>query len=394
MLRPSEIREMLKVIEKRKIISFTGGFPDPNVFPVKEFIEISKYVLETYDGDALQYTTTKGVKEFREVLKNYLINKGVSVKSDDDIIVTTASQQALYMLGKILINPGDIVIVELPTYLAALNAFRVFRPEIIGIPMDENGMLTHVLETEVRRLRGLGKKIKLIYTVPTAHNPTGITMNLERRKHLLEIASENDILIIEDDPYSYFTYESINVTPLKTLDKDNRVIYVGTFSKILAPGLRLGWVLANKVIVDYLERAKQIVDLHAPTYSQYIALEAIKRGIVDKTIEKARKVYKFKRDVMLEALEEYMSKIAWWAKPIGGLFVFVWLKDSIDTKKLLPKAIDAGVAYVPGAPFFADGSGRNTMRLNFSYPKPEDIRQGIKILSTVINKELSTMKYH
>ena len=386
------MRELLKVTEGKNIICFTGGFPDPQVFPKRELAEVASYVIEELGDRALQYGPTKGITEFRETLKRFLMNKGVKIESDDDIIVTTGSQQALDLISRLLINPGDTIMVELPTYLAALNAFKSSEPNIVPIPMDENGMRTDALEEEVKKLKRNGARIKFIYTIPVAHNPTGITMSIERKKHLLDIASENDLLIIEDDPYSYFVYdEGIDVTPLKTLDKEGRVIYLSTLSKILAPGLRLGWVLGNGVLVDYIERAKQSADLHTSTLNQFIAMEAIKRGIVDRTIVKAKEVYKVKRDVMIDALEKYMVKGTKWVKPVGGLFMLIWLpSESIDTKKLLPEAIKEGVAYVPGAAFFANGSGQNTIRLNFSYPKPEEIVEGIRILGNLIKRKLNS----
>ncbi len=392
LFKASEVRELLKVTEGKNIICFTGGFPDPQVFPKRELAEVASYVIEELGDRALQYGPTKGVTEFRETLKKFLMNKGVKIESDDDIIITTGSQQALDLISRLLINPGDTIIVELPTYLAALNAFKSNEPITIPIPMDENGMRTDILEEEVRKLRRNNVKVKFIYTIPVAHNPTGITMSIDRKKHLLDIASENDLLIIEDDPYSYFVYdEGIDVTPLKTLDKEGRVVYLSTLSKILAPGLRLGWVLGNSVLVDYIERAKQSADLHTSTLNQFIAMEAIRRGIVDRTIVKAREVYRAKRDVMIDALEKYMVKGTKWVKPVGGLFMLIWLPSkNIDTKKLLPEAIKEGVAYVPGSAFFADGSGQNTIRLNFSYPKPEEIVEGIKILGNLIKRKLGS----
>lgn len=390
LMRASEIRELLKLTEGKKVISFAGGLPDPQVFPKAELAEIARDVILERGDKALQYSPTKGVTEFRVTLLNYMKKKGIAVRSDDDVIVTTGSQQALDIVGRTMINPQDVIIVELPTYLAALNAFRLYRPTLVGIPIDDNGMRTDMLEEEVKKLVSNGKRVKFIYTIPVAHNPAGVTLSIERKKHLIEIASQYDILIIEDDPYSYFVYdEGVDITPLKTLDKEGRVVYLSTLSKILAPGLRIGWILGNKTLIDVFERAKQSSDLHTSTLSQFIAIESIRRGVVDRTVERAKMVYKKKRDAMLEALEKYMVKGAWWSKPIGGLFLMLRLPSTeIDTKKLLPEAIEAGVAFVPGASFFADGSGWNTMRLNFSYPKLEEIEEGIRILSEIVKKKL------
>ncbi len=390
LLRASEVRELLKLTEGKKIISLAGGLPDPRVFPKEELAEIAREVILERGDKSLQYSPTAGVTEFREELKKYMGKKGVKIRDDEDLMVLTGSQQGLDIIARTMVDPEDEIIVELPTYLAALNAFRVYRPYFTGVPMDEHGMRTDILEEEIKRLKWLGREIKFIYTIPVAHNPAGITMSRDRKKHLLEIASKYDLLIIEDDPYSFFIYdEGVDITPLKTLDDEGRVIYMSTFSKILAPGLRIGWIIANKTLIDAFERSKQTIDLHTATLPQYIAMEAIRRGVVDRTIEVARKVYRRKRDAMISALREYMVEGAWWPRPVGGLFIMIWLPSmEIDTKKLLPKAIERGVAYVPGASFFANGMGWNTLRLNFSFPTEEQIEEGVRILSDLFREEL------
>ena len=376
--------------EGRRVISLAGGLPDPRVFPRKELAQIASEVIAEEGDKSLQYSPTIGVTEFRDELGRFLRRKGVKINNDDDIIITTGSQQALDLIARVFIEKDDEIVLELPTYLAAINAFRLSKPGMTPIPIDENGMRTDILEQEVRRLRWLGRNIKFIYTIPVAHNPAGVTMSLERKKELLEIASKYDLVVIEDDPYSYFIYEEgIDVTPLKTLDKEGRVMYMSTFSKILSPGLRIGWVLGNKYVISVLERAKQTADLHTPTLTQYIAMEAIRRGVVEKTISKARKIYGVKRKAMIEALDKYMIRDAWWPKPVGGFFLMVFIPSyEIDTKKMLPEALKEGVAYVPGASFFANGMGWNTMRLNFSYPSPEEIDEGVKRLSNLISRRL------
>ncbi len=381
----------MKLTEGKKIISLAGGLPDPRVFPKDDLAEIASEVIKEKGDRSLQYSPTIGVSDFREELLKFMLRKGVKVNDDDDIIVVTGSQQALDLIARTFIEKDDEIIVELPTYLAALNAFRLSKPGITAIPIDDDGMRIDLLEREVKRLKWLSRRIKFIYVIPVAHNPTGVTMTLERKKELLEIASKYDLVIIEDDPYSYFVYdEGVDTTPLKTLDREGRVVYMSTFSKILAPGLRIGWVLGNRYVVNVLERAKQTADLHTPTLTQFIAMEALKRGVVEKAIEKARQIYKVKRDAMLRALDKYMVEDAWWPKPVGGLFIMVSLPSyDIDTKKMLPEAIKAGVAYVPGASFYANGMGWNTMRLNFSYPSPDEIELGVKILSEIIAKKLT-----
>ncbi|MFP3242232.1 PLP-dependent aminotransferase family protein [Caldisphaera sp.] len=380
-LRPSEIREILTLTEGKSIISLAGGLPGPEVFPKQQLAGIAKRVLEDLGDSALQYSPTLGVTPFRNSVASFALSKGIKVNEDDRVAVTTGSQEAIYLIGLSLIDPGDNIIVEAPTYLAALNAFRFFGANFISIPLDEDGMKVEMIEKEIKKAKDSGKKIKAIYTVATSHNPTGVIMSDDRRKQLIEIANKYDILIIEDDPYGFFVFDTDKrFTSLKTLDTEGRVIYMGTFSKILAPGLRLGYIIANKSITDAIESMITITAINPSTLSQYIAMYAIKEGVVDETIENARKVYRKKRDVLLESLEEYMPSGSEWYKPKGGLFAFVYLPKEVDTSEMLPKAIERGVAYVPGRNFFADGSGSNAMRVNFSYPSVDKLKEGIKII--------------
>jgi len=383
LMESSEIREILELTEGKNVISLAGGLPDPKYFPTEELAEISAYVIKEYGARALQYSITRGLREFRKEIAAFMERTGTPGEMPYNIIVTSGSQQALNLLAQVLVNPGDIVVVEKPTYLAAINEFKSVGALFEGIPIDDDGMRTDILEERLKALKAEGKKVKVVYTVPTAQNPSGVSMSNERRSHLLELAEEYDFLIIEDDPYSHFMFEDVDFKRLRSMDK-YRVIYTSTFSKILAPGLRLGWVAAHPEVIDALEIAKQNADLHTPTFNQLIATEALKRGVVDRHIPKVKEAYKKKRDAMLNALEEYMDGAAKWTKPVGGLFVFVYLDENIDTKEMLPAALSAGVAYVPGSAFYVDGSGRNTMRLNFSYPDEEEIRVGIERLSQVV----------
>jgi len=380
-LRPSEVREILALTENRKVLSLAGGLPGPEVFPKEDLARIASRVLEELGDSALQYSPTLGVMPFREAVADFVRSKGVKVLSDDRVAVTTGSQEAIYLLAMTLINPKDAIIVESPTYLAALNVFRYYGAEFVSVPIDENGMKTELLEDKIKEAKSKGLNVKLVYTVATCHNPTGVIMPDDRRKELLEVASKYDLLVIEDDPYSFFVFDEVPFTPLKTLDSEGRVIYLGTFSKILAPGLRLGYMVADRQITRMVELAKQMVDLHSSTLSQYIALYALKEGVVEKTIQKARLVYREKRDIMIESLEEYMPEGSHWFKPRGGLFAFIYLPDGVDTTDMLPMAIEKGVAYVPGRSFFSDGSGVNAMRINFSYLPPDKLREGIRLIA-------------
>ncbi|MFP3401977.1 MAG: PLP-dependent aminotransferase family protein [Acidilobus sp.] len=391
-MRPSEIREILTLTENRKVLSLAGGLPGPEVFPKEELAAIASRVIEELGDSALQYSPTLGVMPFREAVVDFVKGKGVKVNDNDRVAVTTGSQEAIYLLAMTLLNPGDGIVVESPTYLAALNVFRYHGAEFIPVPIDENGMRTDLLEGSIKKAKQRGINVKMIYTVATCHNPTGVIMSDDRRKELLEVASKYDLLVIEDDPYSFFVFDDTNFTHLKTMDSEGRVIYLGTFSKILAPGLRLGYMIADRQLTRAVELAKQMVDLHSSTLSQYIALYAIREGVVDKTIEKARKAYKEKRDVMVDALEEYMPEGSHWFKPKGGLFAFIYLPEGVDTADMLPTAIDRGVAYVPGRNFFSDGSGANAMRINFSYLSPDKLRTGIKIIADTAKDYLASKR--
>ncbi|MEM0091325.1 MAG: PLP-dependent aminotransferase family protein [Saccharolobus sp.] len=388
-LKSSEIRDLLKLTEGRNVISLAGGLPDPQTFPVEEIKKIVEDVLTNYPDKALQYTATSGVTDFKKELVNLSRLRGITGINENNIFVTVGSQEALFMLFNILLDVGDEVVVEAPTYLAALNAMRVRRPHFISVTVTERGPDLDELEKKVKSVVNNGKRIKLMYVIPTAQNPAGTTMSTEDRKRVLEIASKYDFLVFEDDAYGFLVFEGESPPPIKALDKEGRVIYTSTFSKILSPGLRLGWVVAHEDFIREMELYKQNVDLHTPSFSQYIAMEAIRRGVIQNNLPKIRRIYREKRDVMLSAIERYFPANSRWTKPVGGMFVFAWLPEKIDTTKMLQKALQAGVAYVPGASFYADYSGRNTMRINFSYPKKEELEEGIRRLGSVIREELS-----
>jgi len=384
----SEIRELLKLAEKPGVISLAGGLPDPRLFPREEIAAMARKVVEEFGEKSLQYAPTRGVGVLLDELKAFMERMGVRVRGDDGLIVTSGSQQALYLVSAALLDPGDYVVVERPTYLAAIGVFRLFGARFIPVDMDENGMVVEKLEEKLRRAKAEGLPVKMVYTVPTAHNPAGTTMPDDRRKYLLELAEQYDLIVVEDDPYGLIVFENKPFTKLKTLDKSGRVVYLGSFSKILAPGFRLGWAVGLEEIVSAMEKLKQYVDLHSSTLTQYVAAECLKQRIIERSIEVMRMVYREKRDAMLEALEEYMPEGVEWTKPIGGFFVFAWLPEKIDTRRMLRKAVERGVAYVPGYAFYVDGGGHNTMRLNYSFPTVEEIREGVKRLAEVVREEL------
>lgn len=391
-IRASEIRELLKLVKKSKdIISLAGGLPDPRYFPKEELAEITRNIIMKYGEYSLQYSETKGVYEVRKALSDFLYRtKGFKV-DPEDILMTSGSQEGIHMLAEAFITPGDKVITESPTYLAALGAFRLAGADVVGIKIDDHGMKTIALEDVLKRLCALDIKPKFIYTIPVAQNPGGVTMSIDRKKHLLELASKYDLLVIEDDPYSFFLFDkNADATSLKALDKEDRVIYMSTASKILAPGIRLGWIVIPKDLTRKLELLKQYIDLHSPTLNQYILAEAIRTGLIERHVSRIAKIYKEKRDAMLKALDELFPEYTWYSRPIGGFFVFTYVfKEGFDARRLLDLTLKKyKVAYVPGQGFHPDGTGANSMRLNYSYPKVEQIWEGIRRLSQMI-KEVS-----
>jgi len=390
-LKPSAIREIFKYSGDPSFISFAGGYPDPDVFPVEELKEVSVEALDKYAKKALQYSATEGVPELRQYLVKFMEEEeNVKGLGEENIIITTASQQSLFLVGLVLIDPGDVVMVEAPTYLGALSAFDPFEPDYVSVPTDDDGIIPEKLEEMVIDLKKKGKKVKFLYVIPTFQNPAGYTLSLERRKRIVEIAEEQDSSIVEDDPYSYLVYEGERPPCVKSFDKSDHVIYLSTFSKTFVPGFRLGWIVAHKDIIRRIAISKQAADLCTGAYMQYITYLYMQKGHFMKHIEAMRDIYKVKHAAMLEALDKYMSDIpgVYWSKPKGGFFVWLVLPETVDCDQLFDKAIEHKVVYVRGSAFFADGQGKNTARLNFSQPKVEDIDKGIKILADVIKETM------
>ncbi|AIF69375.1 aminotransferase [Palaeococcus pacificus DY20341] len=387
-MKASEIRELLKLVESSEIISLAGGLPNPETFPKDLITKLAQKAIEEHGNAALQYGTTKGYTPLRLEIAEMLRKRyGIPI-SKVDIMITAGSQQGLDLIGRVFINPGDIIVVEAPTYLAALQSFRYYDPQFIQIPLDDEGMRIDLLEEKLKELKAQGKKVKLVYTIPTFQNPGGVTMSKERRKRLLELASEYDFLIIEDGPYNELRYRGEEIPPIKYWDEEGRVIYLGTFSKIFAPGFRVAWIAAEPHFIRKLEIAKQGIDLCTNVFGQVIAAEYLKGGYLDKHIEKIRAFYKPKLEIMLDALEKYMPEGVKWTKPDGGMFVWVTVPEGIDTKEMFEKAVAKGVAYVPGEAFFADRGVKNTMRLNFTYVEDEKIVEGIKRLAEALKEAM------
>lgn len=393
----SIIRELLKLTQEPDIISFAGGLPAPDVFPVEAFEEASCRVLRRHGSQALQYGATEGFMPLRRWIVDYMAAYGIEADVDN-VLITSGSQQALDLIGKVLINPGDLILTEKPTYLGALQAWRAYQAEYTSVPLDDEGMQTDLLE------EALCGGPKFMYILPNFQNPGGVTLSLERRMDLIEIADRYGIPIVEDDPYGELRYEGEHLPPLIVLDaqrgkgrfdnsSDHRfirgnVIYISTFSKTLAPGLRLAWIVAPSEVIDRCVVAKQGMDLHTSTFVQMTAYEVLRDDFLQSHVRLIRQVYGERRDVMLRALKRYFPPGASWTHPQGGLFLWVTLPQAVDTLALMPKAIENKVTYVPGSAFFPDGSGHNTFRLNFSNAKPEQIELGIRRLGEVLEAEL------
>ncbi|HHO57246.1 MAG TPA: PLP-dependent aminotransferase family protein, partial [Thermoplasmatales archaeon] len=385
--RTSEIRELLELSQRPDVISFAGGLPSPHAFPVEEIKEIVERVLSNDYATALQYGPTPGLKIFRETMTKYVKNFGIEADIED-IFITVGSQQALDIVGRVFIDAGDVIFVSLPTYLGAINAFYAYGANMVGVPLDENGMKVDILEEKIKELKKKGEKLKMIYTVPTFQNPAGVELSEERRKHLLEIAAEHDLLIVEDEPYNMLRFEGEPIPSIKSMDKDGRVIYMGTFSKIMSPGLRLAYVVAEKNVARKMVVAKQSMDLCAPTFTQMIAKYYVENGYLTKGVEKIIEMYRKKRDIMLDAMEEYFPQECKWTKPRGGMFLWVELPEHINTVEMIQDAVKEKVAYVHGRAFHVDGGGTNAMRLNFTNPDDDVIEEGIKRLWKVIKTRM------
>ena len=393
----SLIRELLKLTQDPEMISFGGGLPAPEVFPVSAFEDAASKVLHSHGPQALQYSATEGYPPLRQWIVEYMAAYGIET-TVDNILITSGSQQALDLVGKVLINPGDLILTENPTYLGALQAWRSYQAEYISVPIDDHGLQTEFLE------EALCSGPKFMYILPNFQNPGGVTLSLERRLKLIEIADRFGVPIIEDDPYGELRYEGEHLPSLFALDAQHanvspdhsnghglvrgNVIYISTFSKTLAPGLRLAWIVAPAEVMQRCVMVKQGMDLHTSSFVQMTAYEVIKNGFLENHVRRIRQVYGERRDVMLDSLQRYFPPGTHWTRPEGGLFLWVTLPEGIDTLTLMPKALENKVAYVPGTAFFPDGSGSNTFRLNFSNANPENIELGIRRLGKVLASEL------
>lgn len=384
-MKGSIIRELLKLTQLPDIISFAGGLPAPELFPVREIEEACRHILHRDPAHALQYSTTEGEPPLRRWLADAMSRPDLTVEPDN-IVITNGSQQALDLIGKLFIDSDSCVMTSEPTYLGALQAWNVYQAVYATVPQDEDGMRVDQIPAILAR----SKKPRLLYVLPNFHNPAGTTLPLERRLRLVEIAREHDLVLIEDDPYGELRFEGEPITPFYRLAPE-RTIYLSTFSKTLAPGLRIGWVTAPKAIIQKFVQAKQGSDLHTSTFTQMVIADICERGLLPGHVSKIRKVYHERRDAMLAALGEYWPEGSSWTRPHGGLFLWARVPAPLDTAELLPKAVAQKVAYVPGRAFYpGEMGGGDAMRLNFSHAGVELIQEGIRRLGTVFKTALAT----
>jgi 2-aminoadipate transaminase len=387
-MKRSAIREILKHLQKPGMISFAGGLPAPETFPVEDLKEVVCEILEKNGPDSLQYGTTEGDPLLRKMLVERHNRQGLKI-GIENLIITTASQQALDLIAKVFLDPGDYVICGLPSYLGGLNAFTLYGAKLKGISLDEFGMKPDELEETIIILKELGRKIKFIYVIPDFQNPSGITLPDSRRIKIIEIADKYDLLIVEDSPYREVRFEGQPQKLMNELDTTGRVITLCTFSKIFAPGFRVGWVVGNPEILDKLVMAKQTADLCTSPFVQKILARYMQKGLLESNLKKTIELYRERRTHMITCFKKYMPAGVTWTEPQGGLFLFVTLPAHLDTDEIFKKAIEKNVAFVAGSSFFCNNSGHNTMRINFSYSNNEEIEEGVKRLSEVICGELN-----
>lgn len=392
-LSRSEIRELLRIATQPGVISFAGGLPAPEAFPMQEIRRATQKVLDEAGTKALQYSTTEGYEPLRELIARHTLRYGIAARPSN-VLITSGSQQALDLLGKLFLERGDTVLVEDPTYLGAMQAFRAYGVEFLSVPVDHDGIRIERLEEALK-----AKRPKLLYLLPNFQNPSGVTMSEARRQEVVDLAARLDLPIVEDDPYGQLRYEGDHLAPLFVLDgelerdrhsgdpiRGTHVVYTSTFSKLLAPGLRVGWILAPEEVITQLVLVKQGTDLHTSTLTQAVAYETCREGFLDRHVRVIRKLYAERRAVMLAALERHMPESVQWTRPAGGLFLWITLPFELDSRHVLEVALRRGVAFVPGGAFHASGGGSYTMRLNFSYCEPAQIEEGIERLAEAVRE--------
>jgi 2-aminoadipate transaminase len=386
-MKSSAMRDLMAVTARPEVISLAGGLPDTSTFPPDTFAAVAQRIASESCAKALQYGPTEGLEETKDCIAEVMAAEGMSVDAED-VLVTTGGQQVIDLVSKTLIDPGDVVVAEGPTYPGAVPVFTAYEADVVQIDMDSDGMRIDLLEQTLDRLEREGRRPKFIYTVPSFQNPAGVTMSQPRRRRLVEVAHERELLVLEDNPYGLLRYEGDPPPPLLSLDGGVYVMYLGTFSKILSPGIRLGWVVAPPPVLEKINLGKQSADLCTSTLSQLMVQAYFAEGNWREYVDSLTEIYRARRDTMLDALADHFPPQAEWTRPSGGLFIWATLPDFIDTTDLLARALHENVAFVPGEAAFLDGRGTNAMRLNFSGSDEEAIREGVRRIGEVVTEQV------
>ena len=386
-MKSSAMRDLMAVIARPEVISLAGGLPDTSAFPSETFAAVAARIARESSAEALQYGPTEGLPAARACIAEVMEAEGIHC-DPEDVLVTTGGQQVIDLVTRALVDPGDVIVAEAPTYPGAVPSFSSFQADVVQVEMDDDGMRVDLLEQTLERLDRDGRTPKFIYTIPTFQNPAGVTMSLERRRRLVEVARERELLVLEDNPYGLLRYEGTPVPTLRQLDGGLYVMYLGTFSKILSPGIRLGWVLAPPPVLHQINMGKQAADLCSSTLSQLMVTSYFEEARWRDYVDTVKESYRARRDTMLDALAEHFPSQAEWTRPQGGLFLWATLPDFIDTTDLLARALRENVAFVPGAAAFLDGRGHNSMRLNFSAVGEDDIREGIRRIGKIVTEQV------
>jgi len=388
-MRTSEIRALFSVASRPEVVSLAGGMPNLDALPLNVVAELNRdLVLESGDT-ALQYCSGQGIVKLREQILDVMRLEGIEAHPDD-VVVTTGSQQAIDLVTRVFINPGDVIIAEGPSYVGALGVFSQYQAEVVHIQMDADGIVPELLEEKLENLKQAGKPVKLLYTVPNFHNPAGVTLSLERRPRILEIAKRYGVLVLEDNPYGLLGFDQEPMPALRSMDEDG-VVYLGSFSKTFAPGYRVGWAVAPHAVREKLVIASEATILSPSAYSQMAVSSYLENADWKAQIQSFRNMYQGRRDAMIQALSDRLPQLSW-NVPNGGFYVWVTLPEGLDSKAMLPRAVTQRVAYVPGTGFYSDDNGHRNMRLSFCYPTPERIAEGIRRLSNVISGEMDLIE--
>ncbi|MGI8780918.1 MAG: PLP-dependent aminotransferase family protein, partial [Solirubrobacteraceae bacterium] len=386
-MKSSAMRDLMAITSRPEIISLAGGLPDTSTFPAEDLAALMARVAADASARALQYGPTEGMNELKACIVQVMAAEGMDV-GEDDLLVTTGGQQVIDLVCKTLIDPGDVIVAEAPTYPGAVPTFGAYEADVVQIEMDAGGMRVDRLEETLDQLEREGRTPKFIYTVPTFQNPAGVTMALDRRRRLVRLAAERELLVLEDNPYGLLRYEGDPLPPLYALDRGEYVIYLGTFSKILSPGLRLGWTAAPRPVLEKLNLGKQGADLCSSTFGQYFVIEYFAQRNWRDLLGRLCELYRRRRNTMLDAIAEHFPRQAEWTRPAGGLFIWATLPDYIDTTDLLARALRERVAFVPGRAAYLDGRGGSSMRLNFSGVGEEDLREGVARIGKVVSEQV------